>query len=132
MDGHDSHFDSEALDLLASKHIYVFFVKSNNSGEGQPNDNGPNSALKALYDLHYDDLLHQYDGALYDGAFFNTVFAPAWRGGWKMKASGAIFRGFEKCGLWPSNEDATNYVHGNEQLSANHYANPQVHQHHIA
>ena len=46
-----------------------------------------------------------------------------------MKASGAISPGFEKCGLWPSNEDAINYVHGNEQLSANHNANPQVHQH---
>ena len=36
MDGHHSHFDSEALDLLASKHVYVFFLKLNNSEEGQP------------------------------------------------------------------------------------------------
>ena len=117
MDGHDSHFDSEALDLLASNHVFVFFLKSNNSEENQPNDNGPNSALKALYDLHYDDWLHQYDGIPYNGAFFNTVFVPAWRG-WKVKASGAISRAFEKCGIWPLNEDATNYVHGNDQLSA--------------
>ena len=39
VDGHDSHFDSEALDLLASNHVYVFFLKSNNSEEDQPNDN---------------------------------------------------------------------------------------------
>ena len=59
MDGHDSHFDSEAVDLLASKHVYVFFLKSNNSEEDQPNDNGPNRSFTALYDLHYDDWLHQ-------------------------------------------------------------------------
>ena len=119
MDGHDSHFDSdhEALDLLASNHVYVFFLKSNNSEEDQLNDKGPNSALKALCDLHYNDWLHQYDGVPYNGAFFNTVFVPAWRG-WKVKASGAISRAFEKCDIWPLNEDATNYVHGNEQLSA--------------
>ena len=35
-----------------------------------------------------------------------------------MKANGAISRAYEKCGIWPLNEDATNYVHGNEQLSA--------------
>ena len=40
MDGHDSHFDREALDLLASKHAYVFFLKSNNSEEGQPTTTG--------------------------------------------------------------------------------------------
>ena len=49
MDGHDSPFDNEVLDLLASNHVYVFFLKSNNSEEDQPNDKRPNSALKGKF-----------------------------------------------------------------------------------
>lgn len=116
IDGHDSHFDSEALDQLASNNIFVFFLKSNNSEEDQPNDNGPNSALKACYDSKYDDWLHQFDGVPYNGAFFNSVFVPAWRD-WKAKASASIAQAFSMCGLWPLNEKAANYTHGSELAS---------------
>ena len=51
----DLPIDSEALDLLASKDVLVFFLKANNSDEDQLNDNGPNSAFKACYDVHYDE-----------------------------------------------------------------------------
>ena len=117
LDGHDSHFDADALDHLAADGIHVFFLKANNSEQDQPNDNGPNSVLKACYDARFDDWLHQYDGVPFNGAFFNAVFVPAWRD-WKAKASGAIARAFSDCGLWPLNECAPNYLHGNEQLSA--------------
>ena len=47
MDGHDSHFDSEALDLLASKHVNVFFLKLNNNEEGQPTMRRANQRQRA-------------------------------------------------------------------------------------
>ena len=89
-------------------------MKGNNSEQDQPNDNGPNSVLKACYDARFRRLV--YDGVPFSGACFNAVSVLAWRD-WKAKASGAIARAFSDCGLWPLDEGAPNYLRGNEQLS---------------
>jgi len=46
-DGHDSHWDSDALQLLEDRHIQSFFLKSGDSEKDQPNDNGPNACVKS-------------------------------------------------------------------------------------
>mmetsp|Transcript_22960 Transcript_22960/g.34823 ORF Transcript_22960/g.34823 Transcript_22960/m.34823 type:complete len:226 (+) Transcript_22960:932-1609(+) len=45
-DGHGSHWDADALDLMSSNDIYSFFLKAEDSENDQPNDNGPNAGLK--------------------------------------------------------------------------------------
>ena len=47
--GHDSHFDGCALTQMQKKNIHPFILKVSDSINYQPNDNGPNSKLKALY-----------------------------------------------------------------------------------
>ena len=47
--GHNSHFDNRALTQMQSKNIQPFILKSGDSINDQPNDNRPNSTLKALY-----------------------------------------------------------------------------------
>jgi hypothetical protein len=49
LDGHESHWCKEALDYLADNAIFPCFLRSQNSENDQPNDNGANSGLKADY-----------------------------------------------------------------------------------
>jgi hypothetical protein len=46
VNGHDSHWDHNSLAFAKSKNVYVFFLKSGDSKNGQPLDNGPNALLK--------------------------------------------------------------------------------------
>eukprot|EP00545_Synedropsis_sp_CCMP1620_P002775 CAMPEP_0119009844 /NCGR_PEP_ID=MMETSP1176-20130426/4633_1 /TAXON_ID=265551 /ORGANISM="Synedropsis recta cf, Strain CCMP1620" /LENGTH=491 /DNA_ID=CAMNT_0006962423 /DNA_START=277 /DNA_END=1750 /DNA_ORIENTATION=+ len=48
-DGHDSHWDADALELMDTKHVQSFFLKSGDSENDQPNDNGPNACVKSCY-----------------------------------------------------------------------------------
>ena len=48
-DGHDSHWDADALDHLHRNGVESFFLQSQNSENDQPNDNGPNACLKSCY-----------------------------------------------------------------------------------
>ena len=48
-DGHDSHWDPDALELLHNNHVETFFLKAADSENDQPNDNGPNALLKGCY-----------------------------------------------------------------------------------
>lgn len=44
-DGHDSHWDADALEILNDNHVESFFLMAGNSENDQPNDNGPNACL---------------------------------------------------------------------------------------
>ena len=48
-DGHESHFDDGALGQMMCKNIQSFVLKSSNSINDQPNNNGPNAKMKSLY-----------------------------------------------------------------------------------
>ena len=50
-DGHDSHFDNRSLPKTQSKNIQPFILKAGDSINDQTNGNGPNSKLKALYNI---------------------------------------------------------------------------------
>ena len=47
--GHDSHWDTDALDLMASSFVQPFVLKAGDSENDQPNDNGSSAKLKACY-----------------------------------------------------------------------------------
>ena len=49
--GHDSHFDGRVLTQMQSKNIQPFILKAGDFINDQPNDNVPNSRLKAFYNL---------------------------------------------------------------------------------
>ena len=44
-----SRFDPSSMDLMASKRVQPFIPKADNSTNNQPNENGENTKLKALY-----------------------------------------------------------------------------------
>ena len=48
-DGNEIHLDNRALTQIQSKNIQAFILKAGDSINDQPNENGPNSTLKALY-----------------------------------------------------------------------------------
>ena len=48
-DGHVSNFDERDIDIPLYHNIKPFFLKARDSGNDQPNDNGPNLNLKGLY-----------------------------------------------------------------------------------
>ena len=48
-DGHGSHFEIRAIHILQSNHIKPFILKAGESGNDQPNDNGPNLNMKGIY-----------------------------------------------------------------------------------
>ena len=48
-DGHKIHFINHTLSYMEVPYIQPFALKAGNSGNYQPNDNGPNSKLKSLY-----------------------------------------------------------------------------------
>ena len=47
-DGHGSHFDNGTLIKMMCKNIQPFVLKSGNSINDQPNDNGPNAKLRLV------------------------------------------------------------------------------------
>ena len=50
-DVHYSNFDYRALTQIQSKKIQPFILKAGDSINDQSNDNGPNSKLKAIYNI---------------------------------------------------------------------------------
>ena len=50
-DGHDIHFDDLVITKMQRKHIQPFILKSGDSINDQPNDNRPNSKMKAIYNI---------------------------------------------------------------------------------
>ena len=59
-DGHDSHSNDHALTQMKSKKIQPFILKLGESINDQPNDNGPNSKLKALYNISKAEWMMNY------------------------------------------------------------------------
>jgi len=49
IDGYGAHWDALALQTLLDSGIYPTFLRSQNSENDQPNDNGPNARLKGIY-----------------------------------------------------------------------------------
>ena len=48
-DGHDSHFEEKAIQILRSDHIKPFVLKVGDPRNDQKNDNGPSLKQKGMY-----------------------------------------------------------------------------------
>ena len=77
-DGHDSHFDDRALTHMKSKNIQPFILKVGDSINDQPNDNGPNSTLKALYNRSKAKWMVKDGTTRFQPHHMNAVLVEAW------------------------------------------------------
>ena len=72
-DGHDSHWDADALDWLSKNHVESFFLQSQNSENDQPNDNGPNACFKACYMNAKEQWRESFGTTQFNVPFMNQV-----------------------------------------------------------
>lgn len=102
LDGHESHWDSEALAYLLNNSVRPMFLKSNDSINDQPNDNGMNSRLRSVYNLELEQWKLEHMSMALTPPRFNTVFASAWKKYISDPSLPAlIVRAFAKTGIWP-------------------------------
>ena len=66
-DGHDSHWDADALDMMSHNFVHGFFLKAGDSVNDQPNDNGFNAKAKSIYND---------EKALWDEEYVTTPYSP--------------------------------------------------------
>ena len=74
-DGHGSHFDDGALRQMMYKNIQPFVLKSGDSINNQPNDNGPNAKLKSLYNVAKSAWMLEYGTTKFSRHLMNSVLA---------------------------------------------------------
>ena len=72
-DGHDSHFSDRSLTQMQIKNIQPFILKSGDSINDQPNDNRPNSKLKALYNILKAKWMLKYGTTRFQYHHMNSV-----------------------------------------------------------
>ena len=80
LDGHYSHFSSQALQMAADAGIHVIFLPSHMSARMQPADTGLNALFKKLIAHCYHELMSQMDELEMNQAFINWVRARAGAG----------------------------------------------------
>jgi hypothetical protein len=66
-DGHDSHWDADALQMMHDLSIEAFFLKAGDSENDQPNYNGPNASVKGCYNENKTE---------WDERFGTTPYTP--------------------------------------------------------
>ena len=76
--GHVSHFNGRALIQRQSKNIQPFILKSGDSINGHPNDNGPNSTLKALCNVWKAKWMLKYRTTTFQPHHMNNVIFETW------------------------------------------------------
>ena len=99
-DGHDSHWDADAMDLMAANHVQPFVLKAGDSENDQPNDNGPNAKLKACYNERKHEWTRKFLSTPYSPAHMNSVLVKTWDD-FKVDSAGIIRRSFDKTKLCP-------------------------------
>ena len=99
-DGHDSHWDSDSLDLYTKRNCHPFFLKAGDSTNDQPNDNGPNASFKACYNDVKDEWDERFGTTQYTPAHMNKVLVKAWNE-FTLKAAPIVVKAFKKTKLYP-------------------------------
>ena len=99
-DGHDSHFCSRAMTKLEDNNCDSFFLKSGDSENDQPNDNGPNACLKSCYDEEMEKWNMEWGTTTYNPAHMNKVLAATWLK-FQLRAPPIIVKAFAKTRLLP-------------------------------
>ena len=99
-DGHDSHWDADALDIMATSFVQPFVLKAGNSENDQPNDNGSNAKLKSCYNERKSKWTRKFLSHPFSPAHMNTVIVAAWSD-FLLDSAGIIRRSFFKTKLCP-------------------------------
>ena len=99
-DGHDSHFKDRALIKMQRKNIQPFILKAGDSINDQPNDNGPNSKLKSLYNISKAMWMLKYGTTRFQPNHMNSVLVEAWTS-FKVSSGNIIVDSFAKTHLLP-------------------------------
>jgi hypothetical protein len=108
MDAHESHLNPDALQYLKDNNVFAFFLRANNSDVDQPNDNGPNSKLKSLFN-HFLGLYNIKMSRAWklSKPAFNYIFTQAWEE-FQRTAGTVCYNAFVKTGIHPPNPDSPN------------------------
>ena len=99
-DGHDSQFDDFALTQIQRKNITPFILKAGDSINDQLNENGPNSTLKALYDISKAKWILNYGTTRFQPHNMNSVLVEAWDA-FKVSSGNIIVDNFSKTHILP-------------------------------
>ena len=76
--GHDSHFEDHSLIQMQDKNIQPFIPKLGDSINDQPNENGPNSKLKDLYNISKAKWMLKYDNTRFQLHHMKSVLVETW------------------------------------------------------
>ena len=77
-DRHDNHLDGRSLTKIQSKNIQPFILKAGDSTNDQPNENGPNTKLKALYNILKAKWMLKYGTTRFQPRHMNSVLVETW------------------------------------------------------
>ena len=97
---HDSYFGNRALGQMKCKKTQPFVLKARDSINDQPNNNGPNSKLKSLYNVAKSVWMLKYGTKTFSPRHMNSVLFEAW-GAFNMSAGNIIRYSFAKTKLPP-------------------------------
>ena len=99
-DRHDSRFDDRSLTRMQIKNIQPFILNVDDSINDQTNDNGPNSKLKALYNISKDKWMLKYGTTRFQPHHMNYVLVETWKA-FKVSSGNIIRDSFAKTHLLP-------------------------------
>ena len=77
-DGHDSHFDDRAMNIICRHHIQYFILKAGDYVNGQPNNNGPSMKLKNVYGNERMKWMRKYGTLKFTPTHKNSVLVETW------------------------------------------------------
>ena len=100
LDGHDIHFNDLDLSYMEDRNIQPFALKSGDSGNDQPNENGPNVKLKSRYNDAKVSWMLNYGMEKFLPRRMNSILVEAW-GAFKVSTEKIIRDSFVKKKLPP-------------------------------
>lgn len=122
-DGHTSRWNLTALQFLVASAVYPICLPSHTSAWSQPNDNGPNSSLKALLRSEYLAWRNRNKWVKINRTEWTMVFVSAWQKFRKeegrqlqKKGENRTTRAWERTGLLPFNKFAVNWTEAIDTL----------------
>ena len=93
------HFNGRTLTQKQGK-IHPFILKAGDSINDYPNDNGPNSKLKALYKILKDKWMLKYSTMMFQPYHINSVLVETWEA-FTVSAGKIIMDSFNETYLLP-------------------------------
>jgi hypothetical protein len=111
VDGHDSHFNGNVFQFFSEVNISCRFLKSNDSVNDQPLDNGVNSLISKAYNEKYNDWRVRNMAETITPAIFNDIFSKAFESVRTAETTRkVIIESFRKTGIFPLRDIYTEEV----------------------